>query len=62
MSTITRPHLPVLLRPPSAVWRFTVDQYHQMISVGILKEDDPVELINGWIVPKWLETRRTIRQ
>jgi Uma2 family endonuclease len=52
MSTITRPNLPVLPRPPSAVWRFTVDQYHRMIGAGILGEDDPVELINGWIVPK----------
>ena len=35
-----------------AVHRFTVEQYHQMIETGILKEDDQVELLNGWIVEK----------
>ncbi len=32
--------------------RFTVDEYHRMIHSGILKEDDPVELLEGWIVAK----------
>ncbi|MFB2834744.1 Uma2 family endonuclease [Floridanema evergladense] len=30
--------------------KFTVEQYHQMIEVGILTEDDRVELIRGEIV------------
>ncbi len=30
--------------------RFTTDEYHQMIKVGILKEDDRVELIGGEII------------
>jgi Uma2 family endonuclease len=38
--------------PPVPVRRFTVDEYHQMIEAGILHEDDPVELLEGWIVPK----------
>jgi len=38
--------------PPEPVRRFTVDEYHRMIHVGILKEDDPVELLEGWIVAK----------
>ena len=38
--------------PPEPVRRFTVDEYHRMIHAGILKEDDPVELLEGWIVPK----------
>ena len=45
--------------PPSAsplptllVRRFTVDEYHQMIQAGILAEDEPVELLEGWIVNK----------
>jgi Uma2 family endonuclease len=29
-----------------------VDEYHQMIQAGILTEDDPVELLEGWIVIK----------
>ena len=32
--------------------RFTVDEYHQMIQAGIIGEDDNVELLEGWIVPK----------
>ena len=32
--------------------RLTVDQYHQMISAGILTEEDPVELLEGYLVTK----------
>jgi Uma2 family endonuclease len=38
--------------PPFPVRRFTVDEYHRMIQAGILTEDDRVELLEGWIVPK----------
>lgn len=38
--------------PPEPVRRLTVDEYHQMIRAGILKEDDPFELLEGWLVPK----------
>jgi Uma2 family endonuclease len=41
---------PVLL--PESVWRISVEQYHQMISAGILTEDDPVELLAGILVTK----------
>ncbi len=34
------------------IWRFSVDQYHSMIRLGILTEDDPVELLEGWLVTK----------
>ncbi len=40
------------LPPPFPVRRFTVDEYHRMIQSGILTEDDRVELLEGWIVPK----------
>lgn len=30
--------------------RFTVDEYERLIEIGILKEDEPVELIHGEIV------------
>jgi Uma2 family endonuclease len=47
--------------PPPAPWvppphvkqhRFTVEQYHQMARVGILKEGERVELLNGLIFQK----------
>jgi Uma2 family endonuclease len=41
---------PATTREP--VWRFTVAQYHRMVQLGILTEDDPVELLAGWLVQK----------
>jgi Uma2 family endonuclease len=38
--------------PPPSFWRISVPQYHQMIACGILKEDDPVELLEGLLVAK----------
>ena len=38
--------------PPSEVKRWTLDEYHRMIEGGYLGEDDPVELLEGWIVTK----------
>lgn len=38
--------------PPFAVRRFSVEEYHQMLENGVLTEDDRVELLRGWIVPK----------
>lgn len=45
-TTISRDEL------PSPMHRFTVEQYHRMIDTGVLKEDDRVELLEGWIVEK----------
>jgi Uma2 family endonuclease len=39
-------------RPPDLIWSLTVDQYHAMIEAGILTDDDPVELLSGWLVAK----------
>ncbi len=36
--------------PKEPVWRFNVEQYHQMIHLGILNDDDPVELLEGWLI------------
>jgi Uma2 family endonuclease len=38
--------------PNGPVWRFSVEQYHEMIRAGILVDGDPVELLDGWLVPK----------
>ena len=49
--TTASPRLPAIL-PPLPVRRFSVDEYHQMIQSGVLGEEDDVELLEGWIVPK----------
>ncbi len=46
------PSLPPIVVPSDPIWRLTVDQYHEMIRTGILTEDDPVELLEGWLVAK----------
>lgn len=38
--------------PHDPIWRLSVQQYHAMIQAGILTEDDPVELLEGWLVLK----------
>jgi Uma2 family endonuclease len=38
--------------PTEPILRITVEQYHDMIKKGILAEDAPVELLEGWLVPK----------
>jgi Uma2 family endonuclease len=53
MSTITAPKPVATPRvPPFPVQQLTVQKYHEMIQKGILTEDDAVELLEGWIVPK----------
>src|SRR5215217_6477795 len=32
--------------------RFSVDEYHQLLEIGLLAEDERVELLEGWIVQK----------
>jgi Uma2 family endonuclease len=34
----------------------TVSQYHQLLEAGILKDRDPIELLEGWLVEKLTET------
>jgi Uma2 family endonuclease len=38
--------------PPYPIRPFSVAEYEEMTRVGILTEDDAVELLEGWIVPK----------
>jgi hypothetical protein len=52
MSLVTEPQNQRL--PPFPVRRFTVAEYHRLGEVGVLTEDDRVELLEGWIVPKMM--------
>jgi hypothetical protein len=53
MSLVTIPTSPVTPRiPPFPIYQISVEKYHEMIHKGILTEDDPVELLEGWIVHK----------
>jgi Uma2 family endonuclease len=44
--------------PPLPVRRFSVKEYHRMIQSGILTDEDHVELLEGWIVPKMARNPR----
>ena len=46
----TTEHDPAI--PDVPIYRLTVAQYHAMAEAGILTEDDPVELLEGWLVQK----------
>jgi len=54
MSTITRAQsaCPSYLPGPAEIYRFTIEQYDQMIREGTIAEDDPVELLSGILVRK----------
>ncbi len=43
-----RPDFP----PDLPLRRITVDEYHQMIDAAVFDEDDPVELLEGWLFVK----------
>jgi hypothetical protein len=47
-TTFPAPFLP----PPVPVRKFTVEEYHRLIQLGVLHEDEPLELLEGWIVFK----------
>lgn len=34
------------------IWRMSVEQYRAMVQAGILTEDDPVEMLEGWLAQK----------
>ena len=38
--------------PPYPIWKFSVADYHRLIDIGVLDENDRVELLEGWLVPK----------
>jgi len=43
---------------PFPVHRFSVQEYHRLAESGILHEDDEVELLQGWLVPKMTKNPR----
>lgn len=45
-------------KPDDLIWRLSVDQYHEMTRAGILTSDDPVELLEGWLVSKMPKSPR----
>jgi hypothetical protein len=59
ISTLTGQFMPVAI-PPEPVCRLSVSQYHEMISAGILTQDDLVELLEGWLVPKMVLSPRPL--
>lgn len=36
----------------AGIRRFSVAEYHRMIEIGVLTEDDNLELIEGWVIHK----------
>lgn len=38
--------------PTFPVWRMSVDEYLKLVEMHVLAEEDNVELLEGWIVPK----------
>ena len=40
------------INPALPVRRFTVEEYHRLGESGVLKPDDRVELLEGWIIEK----------
>jgi Uma2 family endonuclease len=46
-----------VVMPTEPVWRLSVDEYHQMIRAGIFTDDDPIELLEGLLVPKMTKNR-----
>jgi hypothetical protein len=49
---VIAPPLPPVAAPPLPMRRFTVDEYHRMIDLGIIRAGEPCELLEGWIVEK----------
>ncbi len=42
--------------PPWPLHRFTVAEYQRFIEIGAFGEDDPIELLEGWVVEKMPKT------
>ena len=51
-SASTAPGVAAPPAPATEFFRWSVDQYHEILRAGILSEDDPVELLEGYLVTK----------
>lgn len=49
---------PELEMSPYPIMKFSVQRYHEWIATGALTENDPVELLEGWLVPKMPKSSR----
>jgi hypothetical protein len=38
--------------PTERIYRLTLEQYHAIARAGIIGDDEPVELLEGWLVRK----------
>ena len=58
VSHLTSPFGQSAGNPNDLIWRLSVEQYHEMIRGGILTSDDPVELLEGWLIYKMPKSPR----
>jgi Uma2 family endonuclease len=52
MSVITQVPGIATAPPPYPIYPLTLDRYHKMIQAGILDEEDRLEFLEGYLVPK----------
>lgn len=41
--------------PTDLVYRLSVERYHRMIAAGVFDDEPPLELLDGWLVPKMMK-------
>src|SRR5438309_890413 len=44
--------------PRFPVRKFTVSEYHRLLEIGVVKEDAAIELLEGWVAPKFPHSPR----
>ena len=58
MSTLTLNAPPQNEVLAKALFRVSVEHYHQMIAANVFGEDDAIELLDGWIIQKMPKSRQ----
>jgi Uma2 family endonuclease len=51
-TTIAAPSLPPAVMPEEPVVPLTLEAYHSLVQSGKLSSGDPIEFLEGWLVPK----------